>query len=483
MMTRATTLLLTSLLLAPIGSSVDEPARKFSLKLRTSKMAAAEPDRQPYPEQLEQPQTWNAAETAVIVCDVWDRHHCLNAVRRMEEFLPRLQQVLDEARRRGAIIIHSPSDCMPAYENHPARQRATAVPAAANQPPEIRFWCSQIPAEEQAMWPIDQSDGGEDDDPTEHARWAAQLTAEGRNAALPWKSQHPGIQIDAAKDYISDRGDEVWNILESRRIRNVILTGVHTNMCVLGRPFGLRQMARAGKQVVLVRDLTDCMYNPKRWPYVDHFTGNDYVISHVEQFVCPTITSDQIVGGAAHRSRYDQRPRENSVSPVRPPHRGGDFEKHWTTAAVPATWNVVSAGARQQVSGTLWLRCSVRLPAAWIEGKPVELQLPDGVAADCWLNGQPMTDTTPGRKLLPAPALLPDGINLLVLKTVSTASEKTLPGAPSLTCGARTLSLGGRWQLRIGDDPTWSNLPLPAQFGLGPDVLFSAPLSTGGGVR
>ena len=28
-------------------------------------------------------------------------------------------------------------------------------------------------------------------------------------------------------------------------------------MCVLGRPFGLRQMARLGKNTALVRDMTD----------------------------------------------------------------------------------------------------------------------------------------------------------------------------------------------------------------------------------
>ena len=30
-------------------------------------------------------QAWNPAETAVIICDTWDAHHCLNAVRRLEE--------------------------------------------------------------------------------------------------------------------------------------------------------------------------------------------------------------------------------------------------------------------------------------------------------------------------------------------------------------------------------------------------------------
>ena len=42
-------------------------------------------------------------------------------------------------------------------------------------------------------------------------------------------------------------------------VRNVVVTGVHTNTCVLGRPFAIRQMVRQGQSVVLVRDLTDTM--------------------------------------------------------------------------------------------------------------------------------------------------------------------------------------------------------------------------------
>lgn len=36
-----------------------------------------------------------------------------------------------------------------------------------------------------------------------------------------------------------------------------ISMGVHTNMCVLGRPFGIRAMVGLGRNVVLVRDLID----------------------------------------------------------------------------------------------------------------------------------------------------------------------------------------------------------------------------------
>jgi len=158
-------------------------------------------------------QTWAPVETAIIVCDVWDKHHCLNAVRRLEEFAPRMNDVLKQARHSGATVIHSPSDCMPAYAKHPARQRAIRAPQDKSAPIQVAYWCSQIPSEELAEYPIDQSDGGEDDDPAEHATWAAELTALGRNPGMPWKMQSPLIEIDGEQDYISDKGDEVWNIL------------------------------------------------------------------------------------------------------------------------------------------------------------------------------------------------------------------------------------------------------------------------------
>ena len=197
---------------------------------------------------------------------------------------------------------------MVAYTEHPARRRAVAAPRVVQLPDDIRSWCSRIPQEEQAVYPLDQSDGGDDDDPAEHAEWTTKLKRMGRNPNTPWLRQSELITIDAERDYLSDRGDEVWNVLEDRGIKNVILAGVHTNMCVLGRPFGLRQMARHGKNVVLMRDMTDTMYNPARWPYVSHFTGTDLIVSHIERFVCPTIASDQILGGEPFRFQHDQRP-------------------------------------------------------------------------------------------------------------------------------------------------------------------------------
>ena len=239
---------------------------------------------------------WLPSRTAMIVCDMWDLHHCRNAVIREGEMAPRMNQVLEKARQAGVLIIHAPSSCMKPYEGSPARERARTAPAAARLPDKISEWCRQIPAEEQAVYPIDQTDGGEDDDPAEHARWAAELTAKGLNPKAPWTRQIDVLRIYPEKDAVSDSGTEIWNLLEARGIDNVILMGVHVNMCVAGRPFGLRQMAKNGRHVVLMRDLTDAMYNPARWPFVSHRRGTELFIEHVERHICPTVTSDQILG-------------------------------------------------------------------------------------------------------------------------------------------------------------------------------------------
>jgi type 1 glutamine amidotransferase len=58
-----------------------------------------------------------------------------------------------------------------------------------------------------------------------------------------------------------------------------------------------------------MRDMTDTMYDPSRAPFVSHFTGTDRVVEHVERYVCPTVTSDQVLGGKPFRFKTDRRPR------------------------------------------------------------------------------------------------------------------------------------------------------------------------------
>ena len=94
-------------------------------------------------------QAWEAKKTAVIVCDMWDAHHCLNAVRRVGELAPRMNQFLKVARDRGVTIIHAPSSCVGFYDDHPARKNVAKVPKSKNAPVDIETWCHwKDPSEE-----------------------------------------------------------------------------------------------------------------------------------------------------------------------------------------------------------------------------------------------------------------------------------------------------------------------------------------------
>ena len=309
-------LTLGGVMLAGSIGATGEPVAKKSLTLHQRLRIATRTEGGRY-RTVRRTVKWNAKQTAIVVCDMWDLHSSLNATRRVGELASRMNRVLTAARRQGVLIIHAPSSCMAAYKDHPARRRALDAPRAKNLPRQIGSWCYRIPTEEKGLYPIDQTDGGQDDDPVEHRQWEAMLKSMNRPTRHPWKTETTALTIDEDRDVISDKGDEIWNVMQQRGITNVILVGVHTNMCVLGRPFGLRQMVRNGKNVALMRDMTDTMYNPQRSPYVSHFTGTDLIVEHIEKYVCPTITSVDFLGGRPFRFRNDTRPHLVIVSAER----------------------------------------------------------------------------------------------------------------------------------------------------------------------
>jgi len=217
--------------------------------------------------------TWHAADTAIIICDMWDDHWCPMSAQRVGVLAPLMNAVVTRARERGVQIFHCPSDTLAFYRDTPYRRRMLEAPAV-EPPVPLQRWCNLDPDHEEAL-PIDDSDNGCDSPDAPRTRRA-------------WSRQHPGIDI-VGPDGVSESGQEIYNFCRQEGIRNLAMMGVHTNMCVLGRSFGIRQMVRAGMNVVLVRDLTDAMYNPRARPFVSHARGTELVIEHVERFWCPTI--------------------------------------------------------------------------------------------------------------------------------------------------------------------------------------------------
>jgi nicotinamidase-related amidase len=242
---------------------------------------------------------WDPKTTAFVVCDMWDDHWCKGAAKRVVELAGPMNRMLAEARRRGVFIIHAPSTCTGFYKDTPARKRAQQAPPAKAPAPlsdKDRWgtkWCWPDPAREPDL-PIDDSDMGCD--------CATKCTI--REA---WTREIAALDIDQSVDAITDDGQETVNLLAERGIRNVVLLGVHLNMCVLGRPFAIRQMVHQNRNVALIRDMTDTMYCSKMKPMVNHFAGTELVVQHIEKYWCPSFTSADLMGGAPFRFKEDPR--------------------------------------------------------------------------------------------------------------------------------------------------------------------------------
>ena len=75
--------------------------------------------------------SFDPAKSALIVCDMWDKHWCSGANVRVAALVKKLEPVLEIARRKGMIIVHAPSETMSFYANTPQRQRMLSLPAFA----------------------------------------------------------------------------------------------------------------------------------------------------------------------------------------------------------------------------------------------------------------------------------------------------------------------------------------------------------------
>src|SRR5262245_31931734 len=221
---------------------------------------------------------WDVAETAIIVCDMWDDHHCKIAAQRVGVLAQRMNQVLTAARDRGVMIIFAPSETMNIYAGTSYRKRMEQA-KFAKPPVEIARRCDRDPKGEPKTLPEDTE---LDCDDCELGPVVRRHTR-----------QHAGLEI-IGFDGISDSGQEIYNFCVQEGIKNIVLMGVHTNYCILARPFGIRQQLKLGMNVVLARDLTDALYDPRQPPYVSHARGTEIVVEHVERYLCPSVLSEDL---------------------------------------------------------------------------------------------------------------------------------------------------------------------------------------------
>jgi nicotinamidase-related amidase len=226
---------------------------------------------------------WDSAKAAMIICDMWDKTHCVSAARRAAEMAPRVNEVAARLRRDGALIVHAPAGCMGYYAGTTARERVRQAPPVKS--PVSVDWNDWDASRESPLPPALA-------DETPCSCEPGEPCTDG-GPPCPWTRQIQSIEV-SSRDAVTDDGEELLALLEERGIEDVVVTGVHANRCVLGRPYGIRQLVYWGKRPVLCRDLTDSYHRDSR----GHLWGNEQIVAHIERHWCPTLSSDQLVGGS-----------------------------------------------------------------------------------------------------------------------------------------------------------------------------------------
>jgi alpha-L-fucosidase 2 len=180
-------------------------------------------------------------KTAVIVVDMWNFHWCMTASERVSAMVPRMNEVLNIARSIGMQVIWNPSDVVTAYSGYPQYEKAIA--AERGKAPRLR---DDLVVEFTA--------------PGNHCLCGPGFHCGGNYG---WDGMNPDLAI-GTDDLISASTDEIYALLTERGIKNIIYMGVHTNMCVFGKPGAISEMWKAGFNCLLARDLNDAFtqYDP-----------------------------------------------------------------------------------------------------------------------------------------------------------------------------------------------------------------------------
>lgn len=185
-------------------------------------------------ESIVTPTELNPGKTAIIVIDMWNYHWCMTASERVSAMVPRMNAVLDAARNIGIQVIWNPTDVVTSYSGYPQYERAIAV--EHRHAPEIR---------EPLVTKFT-------------ARMGRCMCGQGFHCTVNYghDSMHPELNI-ADNDLISSSTDEIYSLLSDLGITDIIYMGVHTNICVYGKPGALSYMWQAGFNCLLARDLND----------------------------------------------------------------------------------------------------------------------------------------------------------------------------------------------------------------------------------
>ncbi|MEI6502150.1 MAG: isochorismatase family protein [Armatimonadota bacterium] len=243
------------------------------------------PEGQPWREEnmhdLVATRTFNPEEMALVLVDCWDRHYLRSYLERTDQIIrEKIVPVVEACHDLDMTVIHAPS------------------PAQAKRYPQ---WL-QYAGDEELNPPAAPT---LPDWPPQNFRYRSgdyQQFAKPPGAVVQaWRI----VEADQRKivselepredEFVVATGRQLHRLLRHRKILHLVYVGFATNMCVVGRDYGMRAMHGRGYNVMLLRD---CTTGIEAYDTVGDMALTRAAILEVEMLMGFTSTSESLIEGA-----------------------------------------------------------------------------------------------------------------------------------------------------------------------------------------
>jgi len=207
-------------------------------------------------------------KTAFIIVDMWDAHWCMTCSQRAVSLVPRLNAVVDVARKLGVTVIWNPTDAIGAYAGTRMYQKGLVpeMNAPRTRNLAVKFTAPFAPS-------------------------GYCVCGKGIQCLCHyiWTGQNPDLVLDDEYDYMAAASSQIYSILKKRDIEHVIYLGIATNVCLYTKPGGIKAIWGAGYDCLFTRDVTDAItvYDPEKNYNLDIGTATS--IADLERGGIPSI--------------------------------------------------------------------------------------------------------------------------------------------------------------------------------------------------
>lgn len=231
---------------------------------------------------LDATRTFNPQEMALVLVDCWDRHYLKSYLERTDQIIrEKIVPVVDACHDAGITVVHAPS------------------PAQAKRYPQWLQYASDEdlftppPPSHQPDWPPQQFRSRSGD----YQQFAKPPGAVVQAWRVVEADQRRIVQELEPRDdeFVVASGRQLHRLCRHRKIMHLIYVGFATNMCVVGRDYGMRAMQQRGYNVILLRD---CTTGIEAHDTIDTMALTQAAIREVEMLLGFTSTSDSLTDSA-----------------------------------------------------------------------------------------------------------------------------------------------------------------------------------------